>query len=261
MNIQERIMALHANDMYVPLSCPPFDIWLGLHTFIYQFIDKNIWSNTNWSSGLLIICVYCASHSVGFVLGKDHLQPLLCFVGQAASQWRIIGIALTFDNNMLDTIQEKNTGKPMDCFTDMLSRWLKWAPPKHDLPTLKILADALRADTVGEERMAYELELGFLKKLNSWCTSSTYKCSLLQSACFIVSSVFYLISTPSLNVEIINYCSTILHFLSCLCSSLVCQHDTYMHVLLLILYRGLARRALGHCHLNFCYKQFRMWRA
>lgn len=104
-------------------------------------------------------------HCTGSVLEEDHLQPLLCFVAQAASQWRAIGVALTFPKNVLDTIEVKNMGRPIDCFTDMLSRWLKWAPPKHKLPTLEMLADALREDTVGEERMAYNLEQDFGCKL------------------------------------------------------------------------------------------------
>ena len=89
------------------------------------------------------------------------MQPLLRFVGKAAAKWRQIGVALGFQPDVLNVIEEENRGKPFNCFTDLLSRWLKWAPPKHKLPTLETLADALREGTVGEERVAYNLEQDF----------------------------------------------------------------------------------------------------
>lgn len=104
------------------------------------------------------------AHRIRFVLNEDHLQPLLRFVGRAAARWRTVGVALHFSKSVLDTIAATNenmVGGPTACFTDLLSRWLKWAPPKHSLPTLETLAEALREDTVGEERIAYDLEQGF----------------------------------------------------------------------------------------------------
>ena len=113
------------------------------------------------------------SHCTGYILSQDDLQPLLDFVGHAAAKWREIGGALGFSTDVLDTIAAKpeNMSRgPVACFTDLLSRWLKWAPPNHDLPTLETLAKALRAGTVGEERMAYDLTQGFQCKFySSFC--------------------------------------------------------------------------------------------
>ena len=76
-------------------------------------------------------------------------------------------MALGFSKGILDMIAETpgNQREPIACFTDMLSRWLKWAPPKHALPTPEKLAEALRDDTVGEERMAYGLIKNFKRKI------------------------------------------------------------------------------------------------
>ena len=75
-------------------------------------------------------------------------------------------MALQFSKNELDAIAATagNT-TPIACFTDLLSRWLKRAPPNHDLPTLETLAKVLRGGTVGEERMAYELMQNFQGKM------------------------------------------------------------------------------------------------
>lgn len=115
----------------------------------------------------------------GFVLNRGHLQPLLHSIGSsAAPKWRRIGTALNFTKGVLDTIaatHENMVGGPIDCFTDMLDRWLRWAPPKHSLPTLETLCGALREDTVGEERLAFELEQNFPRKMRCtpyWCICS-----------------------------------------------------------------------------------------
>ena len=87
-------------------------------------------------------------------------------MGHAAAKWRQIGVALKFSKNVLDTIAATSgNSSPEDCFTDLLSRWLNWAPPNHDLPTVKTLAEALRECTVGEERMANNLMQGFERKM------------------------------------------------------------------------------------------------
>lgn len=102
------------------------------------------------------------------VLSKHHLNLLLGFVKDAAPKWREIGLALGFSTDVLDGIATKpdNISRgPIACFTDLLSRWLKWAPPNHHFPTVKTLAEALRSGTVGEERMAYDLVQGFERKM------------------------------------------------------------------------------------------------
>lgn len=92
------------------------------------------------------------------ILSERDLQLLLGFVGGAAAKWRQIGVALKFSKNVLDAIAATpGNVSPIECFTDLLNRWLKWAPPKHDLPSLQTLAEALRDDTVGEEKIAYDM--------------------------------------------------------------------------------------------------------
>ena len=106
------------------------------------------------------------SHYAEYVLSEHDLTPLLGFVGRAAVKWKGIGVALKFSKDVLDAIAV-TTGNttPIDCFTDLLSRWLKWAPPNHELPTLETLAEALRDGTVGEEKMASELMKRFQRML------------------------------------------------------------------------------------------------
>ena len=102
------------------------------------------------------------------VLSEHHLNLLLGFVKSAAPKWREIGLALGFSMDVLDAIAAKPdtiSRGPIACFTDLLSRWLKWALPNHDFPTVKTLAGALRSGTVGEERIAYDLEQGFERKM------------------------------------------------------------------------------------------------
>ena len=47
---------------------------------------------------------------------------------------------------------------PAAFLQETLNRWLKQAPPSHPFPTLTKLCDALRSCTVGESRIAYDLE-------------------------------------------------------------------------------------------------------
>ena len=106
------------------------------------------------------------SHCSEFILSDHNLPKLLGIVGRAAAKWRQIGVSLKFSKDVLDTIAATSgNSSPIDCFIDLLSRWLKWTPPNHDLPTVKTLAEALRAGTVGEERMANELVQGFERKI------------------------------------------------------------------------------------------------
>jgi len=89
------------------------------------------------------------------------LQPLLRFIGKAAAKWRLVGVALEFQPDVLNIIEQENGGKPVNCFTALLSRWLKRAPHKYSLPTLETLVRALRENTVEEYRVAYSLEQDF----------------------------------------------------------------------------------------------------
>lgn len=91
---------------------------------------------------------------------------MLGFVGDAAGKWREIGMTLKFTKNVLDAVAATSGNTtPIACFTDLLRRWLKWAPPKHDLPTLETLAEALRGSPVCEDKMAHDLTQGYRCKL------------------------------------------------------------------------------------------------
>ena len=92
------------------------------------------------------------------------MQLLLELVGTVADKWKAVGLALGFSMNELKQIEATvslTTEGPEAYFREMLSRWLKWAPPNHSLPSSHTLAKALRCKTVKEERLAYELEQYF----------------------------------------------------------------------------------------------------
>lgn len=100
-------------------------------------------------------------------MGPRHLKPLLEFgLGQTAARWKMLGVALEFGTGELDVIASSPlniAGGPNACLTDLLTRWLNWAPPKP-WPTLERLVGALRMDMVGEFRLAYDLESKFRGK-------------------------------------------------------------------------------------------------
>ena len=99
-------------------------------------------------------------HCTEVVLSKDHLQLLLHYVEHAAEKWRAIGTVLKFSKELLDAIETSPKG-PVACLTEMLTYWLKRAPPKYSFPTLEALLEALRDDTIEEYRIAYGIEQEF----------------------------------------------------------------------------------------------------
>ena len=95
---------------------------------------------------------------------KD-LHILTSILKAAAPQWQTIGGALGFENDDLIIIQRKpllfqegDTGY----FREMLSQWLKWAPPNHHWPTITALEGAVRDS--GHESLAYNFREQFLLK-------------------------------------------------------------------------------------------------
>ena len=86
---------------------------------------------------------------------KDH-QWLCEAVSEAAAMWRDVGEALKFSYDQLEAIADKRSLRTDEHFLqELLSRWLKQAPPNHPLPCVEDLATALRS--VGEDRTAYDL--------------------------------------------------------------------------------------------------------
>ena len=100
-------------------------------------------------------------------LSLSDLGSLLDCVGVAAAKWKPIGIALNFDPYVLEiisTVPENIVRGPQACFSDLLTWWLKWAPPPREWPTLATLVAALRSEIVEEFRLAAELERNFKGK-------------------------------------------------------------------------------------------------
>ena len=118
----------------------------------------------------------------GETLSDDDLTFLLNSLKKAAVKWRNVGIHLGIENSELEAIQCNPilmTEGIAGYFREMLSCYLKRAPPDHYLPTLDDLALALRK--AGEERLAFELRGAFLKHKgvcmrNVWNRNSAAAC-------------------------------------------------------------------------------------
>ena len=102
----------------------------------------------------------------GVILEEEDLAILSDLLKPAAIHWQTIGLALGFLNYELTTIEHNpslfrigDTGY----FREMLSLWLRWAPPNHSWPTLETLAVALRSS--GDEHLAANLLPEFIKRL------------------------------------------------------------------------------------------------
>ena len=83
----------------------------------------------------------------------------------AASQWKTIGDTLGFLDFNLTEIQHSPLLIPEGTpgyFREMLSRWLRWAPPNHPWPTIEKLEMALQSS--GQENLALQLRSLFVKK-------------------------------------------------------------------------------------------------
>ena len=99
---------------------------------------------------------YCASHFSSTALSRMDHQWLSEAVSEAAANWRDVGEALEFSHDQLKAItNEKSLNTDEHYMQELLSRWLKRAPPKHPLPCVENLATALHS--VGEDRTAYDL--------------------------------------------------------------------------------------------------------
>ena len=99
------------------------------------------------------------------ILAERDLHILAEIMRPAAPQWRTIGGCLRLLHSDLNIIQhspllisEGTTGY----FREMLSQWLKWAPPNHPLPTLEALVVALQNS--GHESLAVDLKSMFLQR-------------------------------------------------------------------------------------------------
>ena len=98
-------------------------------------------------------------------LTEKDLYQLTDTLRAAAPQWRVIGGTLGILDSDLSNIQH-NLGLllegPPGYFREMLTQWLKWAPPNHPVPTVETLALALQKN--GHEALAADLRSLFLQK-------------------------------------------------------------------------------------------------
>lgn len=86
---------------------------------------------------------------------------MLTFIMKAApAEWKTIGDALGFLDSDLTLIQPSPMlipEGPIGYFREMLSQWLKWAPPNHPWPTLEALRNVFQSS--GQESLALQLRL------------------------------------------------------------------------------------------------------
>lgn len=70
---------------------------------------------------------------------------------EARIKWIDIGLEIGINHDVLEEIRTKYGNNPSDCYTEMLSIWLKSISLK---PTLAALADALKSRLVGYEQLS-----------------------------------------------------------------------------------------------------------
>ena len=92
------------------------------------------------------ICCYClGTLGGGITLTAQDLFILTEILRPVTPQWKTVGLALGFLDYELATIEQMPLEGPPGYFREMLSQWLKWAPPNHSLPTLESVGSKLWA--------------------------------------------------------------------------------------------------------------------
>ena len=94
------------------------------------------------------------SQSAGQQLIVNDLPVVMEELNDARAKWYDIGLQLRMSVGTLDAIKEQYDD-PSPCLRETLKTWLKTCP---SLPTWKNIVDALRCSTVGEVRLATDLE-------------------------------------------------------------------------------------------------------
>ena len=92
-------------------------------------------------------------------LTEDDLFPLTNMLRPAAPKWKEIGGALGIASSDLTIIENHPMLIPKGVtgyLGEMLSTWLKWAPPNHPWPTIQDLVDAVQRS--GHEDLAVKLQ-------------------------------------------------------------------------------------------------------
>ena len=132
--------------------------------YVFCAMQKMIQLNgrTEFFSGINSISAEFVFHFMLDILKEQDLYILLGIIKSARPQWKQIGLALGFPYDELTTIEQKPLLIPEGStgyITEMLNLWLKWAPSKHEYPTLTALAIALRKS--GQETIAATLREQF----------------------------------------------------------------------------------------------------
>ena len=86
-------------------------------------------------------------------LSIKHLRIVQNKTWSARSHWRNVGIELGILKDDLDAIDRNKRGQCEDCYSEVLSKWLKNDPR----PTWNILAEALKSPTVCMTDLAEQL--------------------------------------------------------------------------------------------------------
>ena len=94
------------------------------------------------------------SQSAGQQLSVNDLHVVMEELNDARAKWDNIGLQLRVSVGTLDAIKEQYDD-PSHCLKETLKTWLKTCPSP---PTWKNIVDALRSSTVGEVRLAGDLE-------------------------------------------------------------------------------------------------------
>ena len=83
-------------------------------------------------------------------LNVGNLREVRALLYSVRSKWYDIGIELEIEIGTLESIKHQFK-RPEDCLREVLIVWLKTVDP---LPAWQTLADALRADAIGEADLA-----------------------------------------------------------------------------------------------------------
>ena len=94
------------------------------------------------------------SQSAGQQLSENDLRVLLEELNNISAKWNNLGLQLGVSVGTLNAIK-KDCNSTSDCLRETLTAWLKTCPSS---PTWKNIVDALRCRTVGEVRLAADLE-------------------------------------------------------------------------------------------------------
>ena len=107
-------------------------------------------------------------HLISAPLGIEDHQWLCETVSNVAAKWRALGRELGFTHDELTEVTRcPGLHGDKDYMDELLSRWLKRAPPGHPLPCVEDLATALRSKSVREARTAYDL-MQMMESTGTW---------------------------------------------------------------------------------------------